>query len=231
MFLHSSGAFFFWDGFLRFRCRCKLRGQVNQRRPLSLVSCRTVLPCVLNGLLMVGVHLAGFVTLRIREVHTNLTRHVVVRDGVAVRVVRHTEQGARERPVANGNQAGTALPQVLIPDFLRVVHAVNLAQARSVGGSHGLNVRVAVTRPAARPPDDARLHVVNLVAGALRPQLLDAACVPVNLLCRVELEVVVRVVVRTARAASACPQCHPPSSPWRSGRREPPPEPRRCTRS
>ena len=135
-------------------------------------------------------------TLRIREVHTNLTRHVVVRDGVAVRVVRHTEQGARERPVANGNQAGTALPQVLIPDFLRVVHAVNLAQARSVGGSHGLNVRVAVTRPAARPPNDARLHVVNLVAGALRPQLLDTACVPVNLLCRVELEVVVRVVVR-----------------------------------
>ena len=163
--------FFFWDGFLRFCCRCKLRGVT-----LSLVSCRAALPCVLNGLLMVGIHLAGFVTLRIREVHTNLTRHVVVRDGVAVRVVRHTEQGARERPVANGNQAGTALPQVLIPDFLRVVHAVNLAQARSVGGSHGLNVRVAVTRPAARPPNDAGSHVVNLVAGALRPQLLDAAC-------------------------------------------------------
>lgn len=160
-----------------------------------------------------------------REVHTNLTRHVVVRDGVAVRVVRHTEQGARERPVAIGNQAGTALPQVLIPDFLRVVHAVNLAQARSVGGSHGLNVRVAVTRPAARPPNDAGSHVVNLVAGALRPQLLDAACVPVNLLCRVELEVVVRVVVRAGfncaeqrvlRLLAAMPSTVKPLALWKA---------------
>lgn len=178
MFLHSPGAFFFWDDFLRFRCRCKLRGVT-----LSLASCRAVLPCVLNGLLMVGVHLAGFVTLRIREVHTNLTRHVVVRDGIAVGVVRHTEQGARERPVANGNQAGTGAATGSYPRFpARCSRRKSGTDAQCRRQSRAQCPR-GCNPPSGAPTKRCRFARRKSCSCALRPQLLDTACVPVNLLC------------------------------------------------
>ena len=119
--------------------------------------------------------------LAVDKVDTELAIEVVIRDGIAGRVVmRHAVHGGYIAIITDGHQDRMALIQVLIADFLRSLYLVDLTHGRSIGSGQGLHVGMRAAAPALYAEGDARVHIGHNGRAALVEDALDTAGIPVN---------------------------------------------------
>ena len=92
----------------------------------SLFTVRCVLPGVLNGFLMVAIHLLGTMRFAVSKVQANLPIHVIIRNGALP--MRNAIQRAGLGMAVDRYQAGPSAPKILFVDLISRINAVDLAQ-------------------------------------------------------------------------------------------------------
>ena len=145
---------------------------------------RRILPCKIDGRLMIVVHLLAAMCFAAGKVQADLSVHVVAGDGAPP--MRNAIQRTGIGMAVDRYQARPPSPKIFVGDLISRINTVDLTKHFRVCSRGRLDVHMVATGLTVSRPNALRLHIIDLEGRPTLDQRLDAACIPVDLFRRID---------------------------------------------